>query len=282
VIDLHLHTTASDGRSTPAGLVAEVGAAGIDTLAVTDHDTADAVAAVRDAALQRGLTTIAGIEITAIHRGRDVHILGYGFDAADPDLLGFLQAQRRSRRDRLASIVDRLDALGLSIDTPPLAAAVAVESGRAVGRPMVARALVAAGHVPDIATAFDRYLAEGRPAFVPRVGPAPADVIDRLARAGGVASLAHPGKLDDDGLVRKLVDEGLEAIEVYHPDHDEAARARYRALAVSARLLVTGGSDYHGADSGREVALGRIGLPRDDYARLVERLASAASRRHSR
>jgi hypothetical protein len=281
VIDLHLHTTASDGWSSPEALVAEAAAAAIRTLAVTDHDTVEAVPAVRAAADRAGLTAIAGIEITAIHNGRDIHVLGYGLDAADPDLLRFLSTQRHSRRERVVAIVKRLDALGLAIDGSSLMAAAFVESGRAMGRPLVARALVAAGHVPDVAAAFDRYLAEGRPAFVPRVGPSPAEVSERIIRAGGVASLAHPAKIDDEALVLALVRSGIEAIEVYHPDHDATAAARYRAMADAERLIVTGGSDYHGPGSGRESALGRIGLPRDDFARLAERVASRHAARRA-
>ncbi|MFI5177251.1 MAG: PHP domain-containing protein [Vicinamibacterales bacterium] len=279
MIDLHLHTTASDGRSSPEALVAEAAAAGVTTLAVTDHDTVQAVPAVRDAAERAGLTTIAGIEITAIHDGRDIHVLGYGVDAADPDLLAFLSTQRQARRDRVVSILKRLEALGLPIDASSIMTAAIFDAGRAVGRPMVARALVAAGHVRDVAAAFDRYLAEGRPAYVPRVGPSPAEVSDRIVRAGGVSSLAHPAKLDDYSLVRALVAGGLEAIEVYHPDHNDESVARYRALAEAEGLVVTGGSDYHGPGSGREGGLGRIGLPPDDYARLVDRAAANAGRR---
>jgi 3',5'-nucleoside bisphosphate phosphatase len=279
VIDLHLHTTASDGRSAPNALVAEAAAAGIDTLAVTDHDTVAAVDAVRAAALRAGLTMIAGIEITAIHEGRDVHVLGYFLDANDAELSAFLAAQRASRRQRVAEILARLEALGIRVDASTLLAEKAIESDASVGRPLVAQALVLAGQATDVADAFDRYLGTGRPAFVPRIGPSVRDVVERVARARGVSSLAHPGKVENDDLVRGFVRDGVDGIEVHHPDHDEAAVARYRALAVSAGRLVTGGSDYHGPGSGRSVALGRVGLPRDDYARLADRLAERGAAR---
>jgi len=276
VIDLHLHTTASDGRSSPDALVAEAAAAGIDTLAVTDHDTVAAVDAVRAAAARAGLTMIAGIEITAIHAGRDVHVLGYFLDATDPELSAFLAAQRASRRRRVTEILERLEALGVGVDMTTLLAERAIDRDVSVGRPLVAQALVAAGHAADVADAFDRYLAIGRPAFVPRVGPSVRDVVERVARAHGVSSLAHPGKIEDDGLVRGFVRDGVDGIEVHHPDHDDAAVARYQALAVSAGKLVTGGSDYHGPGSGRAAALGRVGLPPADYTRLTARLAERA------
>jgi hypothetical protein len=147
-----------------------------------------------------------------------------------------------------------------------------------VGRPAIAQALVAAGHVRDVPEAFDRYLAEGRSAFVPRVGPSPRIVVDEIGRAGGIASLAHPGKLGDDGLVDAFIGDGLEAIEVYHPDHDGPAVARYRAFAIVHDLLVTGGSDYHGPSSGRSAALGQVGLPAIEFARLAGRARDGRGR----
>jgi hypothetical protein len=239
---------------------------------VTDHDTVAAVAAVRAAATRAGIEMIAGIEITAIHAGKDIHVLGYFFDASDPELATFLTEQRASRRRRVTEILERLDALGVSVEGSPLLAGFAIEADASVGRPLVAQALVAAGHATDVADAFDRYLATGRPAFVSRVGPSVHEVVRRVALARGVSSLAHPGKMENDELVRGFVRDGLDAIEVHHPDHDAAAVARYQALASSAGLLVTGGSDYHGPGSGRTAALGRVGLPPADYARLKQTL----------
>lgn len=277
MIDLHLHTTASDGRSSPDALVAEAAAAGVETLAVTDHDTVAAVPLVRAAARRSGLGFVAGIEVTAVDRGRDIHILGYFLDETHADFAAFLVAQRASRRDRVLAILRRLETLGLAVDEAPIIAATASTTGRAVGRPLIAKALVAAGHARDVADAFDRYLAEGQPAFVPRVGPAPRDVIEQIDRAGGIASLAHPAKLNDEDLVGAIIAAGLPAIEVFHPDHDEAATTRYLGLAATLALLVTGGSDYHGPGSGRTDGLGRVGLPADRYDDLVARVG----RRHS-
>jgi hypothetical protein len=271
VIDLHLHTTASDGRLAPTALVEAAAAAGLTTLAITDHDTVAGLPAAGEAARAYGLTVIAGIEITAVDDGRDVHILGYFVDVADPALAEFLARQRADRRRRLDEIVARLAALGAPIVRP-----LPGESGddaSAVGRPLVARALVEAGHAASIADAFDRFLGVGRPAFVPRRGPAPAEVIARIAAAGGLASLAHPGKTGRDDLIAAMVDAGLAAVEVHHPDHTAADRARYSQIARDRRLLVTGGSDYHGPDSGRADALGRVTLPAADYAALAARAA---------
>jgi predicted metal-dependent phosphoesterase TrpH len=271
VIDLHLHTTASDGRSSPAELVRQAAAAGVTTMAVTDHDTMAASSEVAAASRAAGVESVPGIEITAMHAGRDVHVLGYFLDPAHSELSLFLSRQRDDRRRRVLEMATRLDRLGVPVDIAPRLAEVSRESGRAVGRPMLAAALVSAGHARDLSDAFDRFLAEGRPAFIERVGATPTEVIGLVARAGGVASLAHPGKLGLDAIIPDLAASGLAAIEVYHPDHTFADVKRYRRMVETLHLLVTGGSDYHGTGSGRTAGLGAIGLPADDYARLVAR-----------
>lgn len=271
MIDLHMHTTASDGRSTPEGLVAEAAARGIRVMAVTDHDTTAAIAACQAAARQAGMICHAGIEITAVEAGRDVHMLGYGFNPQDTDLLAFLARQRTDRRRRFVAIGERLAQIGVPVDLAPMLREADQVEGRAIGRPAAAAALVAAGHVRDTREAFDRFLGEGQPAFIERIGPSPIEVVGIIARAGGVASLAHPGKYPRDSLIPGLADAGMPAIEVYHPDHEPVDVARYRTMARSLGLLMTGGSDYHGAGSPREPAFGRVHLPSADFARLAER-----------
>lgn len=267
MIDLHLHTTASDGRSAPDLLVREAAAAGVHTLAVTDHDTVAGLAEATAAAHRAGLTIVPGIEVTAVDAGRDVHILGYFFDPAHPDLVSFLSDQRADRRRRIIEMLEKLTAIGAPVDLPVLAAGEV--SGRALGRPLLARALVEAGYARSIQDAFDQFLAQGRPAFVERRGASPAEVVALLARAGGVASVAHPGKQRLEATVRALANDGLAAVEVFHPDHDGQDVECYLQIARECGLLVTGGSDYHGPGSGREIALGRVGLPAEDFDRLV-------------
>ena len=271
MIDLHMHTTASDGRSTPSQLVEEVVAMGITTMAVVDHDTTAAWDEVSGAAAATGVACLPGIEITAVDHGKDVHMLGYSFDRNYPELVTFLSTQREDRKRRLREIGDRLERLGVPVDLENAMAEAARSAGRAVGRPMAAIALVKAGHVASIKEAFDRYLGEGCPAFIERQGANPADVVALIARAGGVASLAHPGKTQKDHLIPALIEAGLPAIEVYHPEHDTAGTARYRQMADTFNLLVTGGSDYHGVGSGRSQGLGQFHLPAADFARLAER-----------
>jgi predicted metal-dependent phosphoesterase TrpH len=277
VIDLHLHTTASDGRSSPRELVREAADAGLTTIAVTDHDTTAAVGEVEAAGQAQGLNTIPGIEITAIHRGRDVHILAYFVRTESEDLASFLARQRTERRRRLNEMIAALERAGAPIDREALDARLAVESTKSVGRPLLARELMRAGHVRSTSEAFDRYLAEGRPGYVQRTGATPREVIELVAQAKGLTSLAHPGKLKRDEILPELVEAGLPAIEVHHPDHDDIDRGRYRHFAGMYGLLVTGGSDYHGPGSGRTAGLGRVTLDREDFDRLVERAGWSGS-----
>jgi len=167
---------------------------------------------------------------------------------------------------------DRLEGMGITLPRQRILKQAARMAGKAIGRPVIARQLVAHGHARDIADAFDRYLGAGKPAFVPRRGATPADVVGLVTRAGGLASFAHPGKLGLDDLIPPLAAAGLAAIEVFHPDHDEAAVDRYRAMARALNLAMSGGSDYHGPRSGRAEALGQVTLPMDAFEDLLDRL----------
>jgi 3',5'-nucleoside bisphosphate phosphatase len=267
VIDLHLHTTASDGRLTPDALVARASAAGLTIISVTDHDTTAALADASAAAVRQGVRLVTGIEITAVAGGRDVHILGYFLDPEAAPLETFLRQQRADRVARLREMAARLRTLGVPIDERPLEAG-AADSRRSVGRPALADALVAGGHAEDREDAFERWLAHGRPAFVPRRGASPARVIDVIHEAGGLASLAHPGLLADDTIIGHAVADGLDALEVWHSDHDASRCQRYAALADRFGLAKTGGSDYHGDDGRRAAALGAVTVPPGEFLRL--------------
>ena len=277
MIDLHLHTTASDGRSTPEQLVQRAHRAGLKTIAVTDHDTVAGVAAARDVATPLGLRVVTGIEITAVSDGLDVHVLGYFFDEADARLAEFLTAQRADRVRRVHEMLNRLADLGVSLDRERILARAGERTGKALGRPEIARALVAGGHVANIQEAFDAYLASGRPAFVSRRGSTPAEVIGILRLAGGIASLAHPGKIGLDALLAPLAAAGLAAVEVFHPDHDGALTEKYDELATLHGLARSGGSDFHGPGSGRAERLGEVILP----LAMFEELERRAPRSHS-
>lgn len=280
MIDLHLHTTASDGRLAPAELVERAAAAGITTMSVTDHDTVAGLSPVRRVADEMGIAFIDGIEITAVHEGRDIHMLGYFFDPGDRALAEFLARQRANRIDRIREIASRLATLGVPVSVDVLLARAAQRPGASVGRPVIARALWKAGHVASMQEAFDRFLAAGQPAFVPRTGSSPEDVIDVIHRAGGLASMAHPGVTKQPLLMTTLAERGLDAIEVYHSDHPPDVRQELDAFASERNLLVTGGSDFHGDEDSRERPLGATTLPPAELERLraaVQKAPAAGS-----
>jgi 3',5'-nucleoside bisphosphate phosphatase len=274
VIDLHLHTTASDGRCTPGELVTRAAAAGLTVMAATDHDTTSAVQEVAALALAQGIVAVPGIEITAVHEGADVHVLGYFLDIHDTALQAFLARQREIRIARVERIAARLAELGLRVDMGPVLAEARRQASRAVGRPQVARALVDAGLVASVADAFDTWLGRGCPAFVPRAGESPEAVVAIIHAAHGLASLAHPGRTGIDERIPALGRAGLDALEAFHSDHDEVATERYRAMAERLGLLVTGGSDFHDDPSRPSIAPGSTTLPADAW----ERLAAARAR----
>jgi hypothetical protein len=270
VVDLHLHTTISDGRLSPAELVVRAAAAGVRVMAVTDHDTTRATAEVRVRAKALGIDAIGGIEVTAVEQERDVHILGYFLREDDEVFEAFLAEQRERRLQRVVEFGRTLESLGMAIDVEPLLAGARSNPGRSVGRPQVAQAMIRAGHVGSIDEAFSTWLAYGRPAFVPRQGPSCEAVIDRIHAAGGLASLAHPGKTGIDHRIPALCAAGLDALEAHHSDHDPGRVEHYRSLARREGVLVTGGSDFHGDPSQRREP-GSCILPEDDWHRLEGR-----------
>jgi 3',5'-nucleoside bisphosphate phosphatase len=275
MIDLHLHTTASDGRCAPEELVARAAAAGVTVMAVTDHDTMAAVPRVQAAAAAAGIDSVPGIEITAVEGGRDVHMLGYFLDLDEVALDLFLARQRADRIARVEAIAERLASLGMPIDLGDVIANARRQAGQSIGRPQVARAMIAAGHVATMDEAFGRWLGQDGPAYVSRSGASPAEVVQIIHAAGGLASIAHPGRTRIDAQIPALRDAGLDALEAFHSDHDRDSASRYAAMAHDLGLLTTGGSDYHG-DPARGVEPGSASLPPDAWSRL-----SAARRRHA-
>jgi hypothetical protein len=269
VIDLHTHTTASDGTYAPAELVARAATAGITTLAVTDHDTLGGCEAASAACTAASITFVAGIEITAVRDDQDVHILGYFVDPRSVALQQFLARQRQQRVDRIHQMIGRLDELGVRFDTSAILARATEAGERAIGRPEIARALVASGQVASMQEAFDRYLAFGRAAFVPRTAAAPSEVFARIHEAGGIVSLAHPGLVEHDEWIEEFVAAGLDALEAYHSEHDVEDTARYLAMAERFGLAVSGGSDFHGESGHAAAFLGAVSLPQAEFDRLA-------------
>jgi predicted metal-dependent phosphoesterase TrpH len=276
VIDLHLHSTASDGRLRPAELVRQSLAAGLTVISITDHDTVGGLEEARRSANEVGIRLINGIEITAIERGRDVHVLGYFFDSRASALLKFLEGQRQERIRRAREMAARLAQLGYRVDIESLIAA--LPAGASVGRPALADALVDAGHATGRRDAFDRLLGYGCPAFVPRTGPPLAAVVEKIRTAGGIASLAHPGLTAMDEDIPRFVAAGLSALEARHSDHCPDTEQWYRNLAAALGLVITGGSDFHADPAHHANVLGGVSLSAADFAALEFRAQTLGAR----
>lgn len=258
VIDLHAHSSASDGTDSPVELVEAAHRAGVDTLAITDHDTYAGWAPASAAARRLGVTLVPGVEISCEHAGHSVHLLGYLVNPGDAALSAELARARGSRATRLTRMVELLAADGIPVS--PAAVLACVPAGATAGRPHIADALVAAGAVATRDEAFARWLHDESPYYVRHYAPTPQRAVELVCAAGGVAVLAHPYATRrrwhvPEALVAELTDAGLRGLEVDHPDHDAAARARARALAGELGLLATGSSDYHG--TGKAARLGQ-------------------------
>lgn len=278
MIDLHMHTTASDGRCAPEELVKQAFDKGIRVMSVTDHDTMAGVPRAAAAAAGHGMTLIPGIEITSVHGGKDVHVLAYFLPELTAALRDLLADQRRNRVGRAREIADRLAAAGAPIDVQALMEAGSALGGKSLARPQIAQALIAAGHVATVAEAFERFLSEDGPAYVPHTGASPVEVVELIAQAGGLSSLAHPGYTKKDAVVPDMVAAGLVAIEAYHSSHDEAAVAHYLEVARTFGLAVSGGSDYHGEGTRRSEFFGVVNLPASHYESLCEAGSRARER----
>jgi len=261
LIDLHTHSTASDGKCSPDELVARAAQAGVTTLALTDHDTVGGCAAAAAACARHQIDFVPGIEITAVASDRDVHVLAYFFDLESASLAAFLSNQRRNRMERIREMLVRLEGQGIHLDSEAILGPGLADASRAVGRPWIARALVEAGHVSSVSEAFDMWLARGRPGFVPRVGAGPEEVFSRIHDAGGIASLAHPVLIEHDEWIPRFAVAGLDALEAFHTDHDAADTARYLGIARDIGLRVTGGSDFHADAEHGGGGPGSVSLP---------------------
>jgi len=251
--DFHTHTLRSDGILTPAELVTAAAATGLKLLAITDHDTLAGVRELRaNGEIPDGLELVPGIEINTVVLDRDhvlegeVHILGIGVDPDDDALESALATQRDARRLRFEKMVGKLRDLGMSIDAA-LERLPATTDEDALGRPRVARALIAAGYAESVEDAFNRHLSRGRPAYVPREGLGPRAAIGAIRAAGGLASLAHYSEAADHlDWIDELVEMGLNGLEVHYRAFDPDTVRAMRRIATDRRLVWTGGTDYHG------------------------------------
>lgn len=257
--DLHIHTFFSDSTDSPEQVVAKLVKAELACCAITDHDTIEGVEPVRQAALGTGVEVIPGVELSTTWEGKDIHVLGYGMNENSSELKEYLSRFRQARRERMRAMVDRLKPLGIdnvSLEEVEEHAGAA----HALGRPHLAQILVQKGWVASLREAFVRFLAEDAPAFVPKFQQTPQEAVSLIRRCGGVSVLAHPMLTQKDEIIPALVEAGLQGIEVFYPQTTDRIREYYLGLAKKHRLLVTGGSDAHGAAK-KHTDIGAVRLP---------------------
>jgi len=243
LVDLHVHSTASDGSLAPEAVVGRARSAGLAAMALTDHDTVAGVPAAVAAGERLGVRVVGGCEFSSAAPCGEMHVLGYFLPSHSPELEGFLARCRADRVRRAQEMVARLQRLGVGLDFD---AVLSQANGGAVGRPHVARAIVRHGGAIDISDAFDRFIGRGRPAFVDKNLPSFREIADLVHSVRGLVSVAHIKERGTRSFLERLKREGLDAVEIRHPSHDPDLRARLTDIAMRLGLLRSGGSDWHG------------------------------------
>ncbi len=268
-IDLHSHSLASDGQYAAAEVATRAAAAGLSVWALTDHDSLAALPEGASAALRAGIRFVPGIELSVQFDRREVHVLGHFVDPASDALRRFEDLLAEKRRLRMGEIIQKLAALGVPLEPDEIER---FSGGKTLGRPHVARALVERGIVGTVKEAFERFLGEGKPAYVGRYRLTAPEAIDLVHGAGGTATLAHPGvnKIERGDLAR-LRGWGLDGVEIDHPDHNPSVRDKYLRIAREFDLVPTAGSDFHGEAVAPDRRLGDATMPQDELARLEAR-----------
>ena len=277
-VDLHLHTTASDGMLAPDELVRMASAHGFSLIAISDHDCMDGISAARRAGEALGVRVLSAVELSC-GAHREIHVLGYGVDPEHEALAAFCRLRRENRMQRAKEMCDRLTQAGWPVDF----GRVAQMARGVVGRPHVARSLVEAGHATSVKAAFERFLSPGKVGYVPKEEVKVSHAISLIHQAGGAAVLAHPmelrmGEMALEALVHEWKGQGLDGLEVYHPSAPNNHAAYLERLARREGLLVTGGSDFHGAalrDSHIGEGLERWRTVEEDAAALLARIGIA-------
>lgn len=243
--DLHLHSTASDGLLAPVEIVAKACAIGLDVIALTDHDSTDGLTEALAAGARYTIRVLTGIEISAELADDEIHILGYMLDYHNKDLQHLLAKMQESRMERAREMIRRLRALGFDLNMQEVISAAGKTSS--LGRPHVARVMVEKGYAASLTEVFSRWLGFGQPAYVSRYKLHPSQAIEIIQHAGGLAFLAHPGLLKIEGCISQLAKDGLDGIEVYHPEHSSGQARSFRNTAAVLGLYISGGSDSHGS-----------------------------------
>lgn len=268
--DLHTHTTFSDGKLTPEELVAAAKEAGLHYIAITDHDTVDGIAHLYDNGFYpaKSIGIIPGIEFSAHHPTREVHILGYNIDIFCVELLDKLTEVTNARWDRFSEIVAKLNSLGYEVSEAEVLQIAG--TSKSISRSHIGRVLVKKGYFPSVREAFDVLLSKGKPAYVPHYRLEVDDILALIKAAGGQSVLAHPKLIHDDTVVEELCQKGIEGLEVFYPQHDAADTERYREMAEKYHLFMTGGSDFHGFPTRYPTKLGEFTID-DAYAKALYR-----------
>lgn len=272
--DLHLHSTASDGRLSPEDLVRAAARLALSVISITDHDSIDGIAAALRAAEEYpSLQVIPGVECsTDVPRG-EVHVLGYFIDYTNPELISRLASFRNSRKTRALKMIEKLAGMGISIQWERVAE---IAGAGSVGRPHIAQAMLEKGYVPSLKEAFNMYIGREAPAYVEREKMTPAEVVELITRAEGLPVLAHPADIEDlDDLIPRLQRVGLVGMEVYYNNYPWETTQHLASMAHKHALVATGGSDFHGLDEASETPIGGVAIPRE----CVERLCALNKRR---
>lgn len=268
-IDLHMHSTFSDGVCTPSELVDKAVVAELGVISLTDHDCLDGLPEAIEAGQAKGVKVVPGVELSCEFRDRDLHVLGYGVDPKHKGFQGALEKFRETRHKRGLKIVEKLNALGINIEP----AEVLAKAGKgALGRPHIAAVLVDKGFVSKTNEAFDKYIAEGGPAYVAKYKMSAGEAISYIHDAGGLAFVAHPGVfLENIDEVYDLIAEGFDGVEVYHPTHSGTMAEKLKKIATEKGLLMSGGTDFHGFP-GRDMSMGSLKIPPEVWENLSTRL----------
>jgi 3',5'-nucleoside bisphosphate phosphatase len=268
-VDLHVHSTASDGRLSPAQIIARAAEIGLKVIALTDHDSVDGIIPALEAArAYASLAFIPGVEISTDLADGEAHILGYFIDYASPELAKLLQKSRDSRSGRGKRMVEKLNALGVKIEW---ARVQQIAGDGAIGRPHVAQAMMEKGYIKQFEEAFDKYIGHGGPAYVEREKMTPEEAVSMIINARGLPVLAHPFTVKDpEAMVISLKKVGLVGLEVYYKDNTPHQTANTLQLAKKYGLIPTGGTDFHGIGDGNEVKLGGTEVPMSSAERLIK------------
>lgn len=269
-IDLHIHTNYSDGSYSPEKVVKRAAELGLEAIAITDHDEIGGLEPAMAWGKELGVEVISGVELSTHGDGRDVHILGYLFDYRTEAVQTYIRHFQKERYRRARKIVERLKKIGISISFDLV---LHISGEGSIGRPHIASALLEEGYVFSMEEAFRKYLADGKPAYVPKLKIAPSEAMKIINHAGGLTFIAHPAVDVNEEYVIDLIRLGLDGIETIHPHHWNRATEKYQQMAKQFDVLETGGSDCHGNINGRAEAMGKIHVPYSYLVKMKERLS---------